>query len=148
MVKRYISKIRGSLTLKSIVTIDGKEEIVTISFTKANIREGKCFFITDDEKEQSAIEASREFKNGFMSVISDEKEIGNPEESEESQKEPEENLKKDFIQLEASKKQLAIEELIAKFPELAEKLAGKVTNAQIEAIANENNCTFPNLVIS
>ena len=136
MTKKYISKIRQSLTLKNKVTIDGEEKIVGVSFTRPNITGSKCYFITDNPAEQLAIEESREFKNGFIDIeeggVADE---GGNNTSTIS--------KEGFTELVADKKQLAIEELKNLFPDVEIKLP--ITNRELEDIANGLRCTFVNL---
>jgi hypothetical protein len=105
---------------------------------KSNAGTTNGFFATSDAKLQKALESDPRFNVTY----SLEKTTVEPKVEA-----PKEDPKKDFKQLTSTNKQMAIEELTALFPEL-ETISPNITNANLEALANTKECTFPNLKIS
>lgn len=149
---KFISKIRSSFTVKNTVLTEDEEGnkknvVVDITFNKANRAGLKCYYSTNNPIEIEAIKTCKEFLNGFITVIEDEKDKELNKSNKADKEGVDNNSTKDeveYINLEADKKQLAIEELISRVPEIGE-IDKRITIAELKALANVNGYDFPNM---
>lgn len=149
---KFISKIRSSFTVKNTVLIEDEEGnkknvVVDITFNKANRSGLKCYYSTNNPIEIEAIKTCKEFLNGFITVIEDEKDkkVNKSYIADEEGFGNNDVKEVEFINLEADKKQLAIEELTSKVPEIGE-IDKRITIAELKALANANGYDFPNMI--
>lgn len=142
-VERKIYIAKNDFSLLTYLTVKGKKIKCLFTggfFNQSETRNGS--FSTSDKDVQDALEKSPRFNQDYVLVSVN----GIPlhEYLDNTKVEEEKSLSKEgFTELQANKKQLAIEELKTMFPDL--EVNPKATNAQLEAIANEHRCTFVNL---
>lgn len=136
---RKIYRAIRDFSLMMYIEVEGKEQSIDFNRGFKNSQATvNGFFATSDAKLQKALESDPRFNVTY----SLENAIAEPK-----VKEVVEDPKKNFKQLTSINKQMAIEELIALFPEL-ETISPSITNAALEALANTKECTFPSLKIS
>lgn len=144
MRKKYIAL--KDFQLITYIRVKGKEHICKFTggfFNQAEVRNGS--YTTSDKDIQDALERDKRFGSLYALVsinglplseykadedyIADEGGFGSEVE---------------YINLEAGKKQLAIEELISRVPEIGE-IDKRITIAELKALANANGYDFPNM---
>lgn len=151
MRKKYIAL--KDFQLITYIRVKGKEHICKFTggfFNQAEVRNGS--YTTSDKDIQDALEKDKRFGSLYALVsinglpLSEynaiTEEIKNTEETQSKNNYVEEV---EYINLEADKKQLAIEELISRVPEIGE-IDKRITIAELKALANANGYDFPNMI--
>lgn len=159
MRKKYIAL--KDFQLITYIRVKGKEHICKFTggfFNQAEVRNGS--YTTSDKDIQDALEKDKRFGslyalvsiNGLpLSEYNAITEDGKDKELNKSYIADKEGVDNndvkevEYINLEADKKQLAIEELISRVPKIGE-IDKRITIAELKALANVNGYDFPNMI--
>lgn len=146
MRKKYIAL--KDFQLITYIRVKGKEHICKFTggfFNQAEVRNGS--YTTSDKDIQDALEKDKRFGSLYALVSINGLPLSEYNAITEKIKKIEEGFggEVEYINLEAGKKQLAIEELISRVPEIGE-IDKRITIAELKALANANGYDFPNMI--